>query len=354
MKVPLTGLLPEDLTNLINPWGEKKYRAMQIFSWIQDKLATSFDEMTDLSLHVRDLLKEYTCITWLEIAGRSDSPDFTTTKYLFKLPDETFIESVYMEEGARKTICVSSQVGCPLYCTFCATGRMGLFRNLDSGEIVEQVLAIQRDRKIKVSNIVFMGMGEPFLNYENTIKAANILIHPKGQAVASRRITISTVGIIPAIKRFTEEKHKFSLAISLNAVENDSRSALMPINKKHPLENLLDAAREYAYIARKPLTFEYVLIEGKNDSLEDARRFLSCIKGIRCKINLIPFNNIGDLHHRPSEEVIEKFYRFLQNGHRVVILRWSKGDTVNAACGQLYTSLTKRKEIAPNDTGLNA
>jgi 23S rRNA (adenine2503-C2)-methyltransferase len=253
------------------------------------------------------------------------------------MPDGMNVESVWMEEGDRTTICVSTQVGCALGCAFCATAKMGWMRNLDAGEITEQVLNIHRIRQNRATNLVFMGMGEPFLNYDNTLKAAKFLAHQKGLSIAARRITISTAGILPGIERFTDEGHAFRLAISLNAPHQDTRTRIMPVNKKYTLQKLTDAARRYAETARKPLTFEYVLLDGINDSPDDALRLLSVIKGIRCKINLIPYNTTGNEFRRPSPEKIDTFYRTLRGGHRVVNLRWSKGEEVQAACGQLFT-----------------
>ena len=346
MKIPLTGFLPEDLTSLFESWGEKKYRAQQIFSWIHRKQANSFSEMTDIPHTLRGILEEKAEISRMNISTQTISSDTSAVKYLFRLGDNKHIESVWMKEGAirtRNTICVSTQVGCPLGCTFCATAKMGWIRNLDAGEIVEQVLEIQKYRAEKATNIVFMGMGEPFLNYDNSIKAAQILSHPKGQAIAVRRITISTAGILPAIERFNREGHRYRLAISLNATESKLRSSIMPINKKYPIEKILAAAKIYAKTANRPLTFEYVLINGVNDTPADARRFLSLIKGIPCRINLIPFNSIGDKLSRPSPENVDNFYRTLKAGHRVVNLRWSKGTEVNAACGQLFTAEHNRR-----------
>ena len=337
MKIPLTTYLPDEIAGTLQSWGEKKFRGLQIFSWIHEKQATSFDEMTDLPLELRVLLGERTEIDRLRVVRETSSADGSTNKFLFRLPDGKNVESVCMIEWERYTICVSTQVGCALGCTFCATAKMGWMRNLDAGEIVEQVLNIHRIRNDRASNIVFMGMGEPFLNYDNTIKAARILSHQKGLSIAARRITISTAGIIPGIERFTLDGYSFRLAISFNAPHQDVRTRIMPINKKYTLAKLVDAARKYSETANKPLTFEYVLINGVNDSPDDALRMLSLIKGIRCKINLIPYNSTGNEFTRPSAERIDKFFRTLRGGHRVVNLRWSKGEEVKAACGQLFT-----------------
>ncbi len=337
MKVPLTSYLPEELADLLQSWGQKKFRGLQVFSWINEKQATSFDEMTDLSLELRGLLNERTEIDRLRSMRMTESEDGSTNKFLFRLPDGKKVESVWMKEERRNTICVSTQVGCALGCSFCATAKMGWLRNLDAGEITEQVLNIHRAKNERATNIVFMGMGEPFLNYENTIKAAQILAHQKGLSIASRRITISTAGILPGIERYTREGHPFRLAISLNAPFQDVRTGIMPVSKKYTLAKLADAARRYSETANKPLTFEYVLLDGINDSPDDALRLLSVIKGIRCKINLIPYNSTGSDFRRPSAEKIDTFYRTLRGGHRVVNLRWSKGEKVKAACGQLFS-----------------
>ncbi|MEK7728235.1 MAG: 23S rRNA (adenine(2503)-C(2))-methyltransferase RlmN, partial [candidate division KSB1 bacterium] len=262
-------------------------------------------------------------------------------KFLFKLHDDLRLESVLMHEGDRHTLCVSSQVGCPIDCQFCATGKMGLLRNLSAGEIVNQFLTVRRLTLQPITNVVVMGMGEPMLNYEELIKACNILSDEEGPNLAQKHIVISTSGLIPKIRRFKEDGHKFRLAISLNATTDEVRNRLMPLNRKWPIADLLAAAKEYALASKQLVTFEYVLLAGVNDSLEDATRLKRLLRDIPCKVNLIPFNAIDENFQRPGYEQIEAFYNRLKDMSAPVTVRWSKGDDIDAACGQLWTKAEK-------------
>jgi len=335
-KINLKGMTLSELENFVKDVGIEPYRARQIFQWIYNKNVTSFEEMTNLSKWLRKKIAEKAEIPILKILRLNRSTKSGTIKFLFQLPDGKAVESVYMPDGSRRTVCVSSQVGCALQCRFCQTGKMGFKRNLKVWEIVDQVLAIERELKVNVTNIVLMGMGEPFHNYENVIRAAELFSHPEGLAIGQRKITISTSGLVPAIRRFTRENRRFKLAISLNATTDSVRSYLMPINKKYPLSELLDAVREYSSVSRNRVTFEYVLISGKNDSVEDARRLQRLLDGIRCKINLIPYNPTLLEFSAPDEETINRFIQELLDFPAPVTVRRSNGDDIDAACGQLY------------------
>ena len=253
------------------------------------------------------------------------------------LSDKKSIETVLISEAKRKTVCISTQIGCALRCRFCATGMMGLKRNLTAGEIVEQVLSIIKDSNENITNIVVMGMGEPFHNYDNVMKAINIFSDENGLSIARKRITISTAGIVPAIKRYADEGNKANLSISLNAVSDEKRKKLMPIGRTYPINDLISSVRYYTKKANKKVTFEYILIDGINDSVEDANKLAKLTGDISCKINLIPFNPIGNKYNRPSDEKIDKFFRVLSSSNIQVNLRWSKGEDINAACGQLVS-----------------
>ena len=337
-KIDLKTFSKEELDEFIIGINEKPFRSSQLWSWIYQKGLTSFDGMTNISRRLRTKLNKIALISSLKLVEKKVSPISKTIKFLWELEDGLKIESVYIPEKKRRTLCISSQVGCPLGCSFCATGAMGFYRNLMPHEIVNQVLSARQAVGEKPTNIVVMGMGEPFLNYENVIKALKIISNPEGIAIGHRKITISTAGIIPQIYRYTEEKHPFKLAISLNATTDAQRSTLMPINKKYSLRELIKAARFYTRKLKKRVTFEYVLIKNVNDTPADATRLLKLLKGIPCKVNLIPYNSTYKKYSRPSNEHIQTFANSIRQLYAPVTLRMSRGDDINGACGQLAVS----------------
>jgi 23S rRNA (adenine2503-C2)-methyltransferase len=245
------------------------------------------------------------------------------------------IESVLMQEGNRITVCLSSQVGCAMDCDFCATAKMGFQKNLSVGEIVDQFLFLQQESKKKITNVVFMGMGEPFLNYARVIKAADLLNQSDGIDLGARRITISTVGIIPRIKQFSKEGHRYKLAISLNGTTQNQRLQTMPAAKKYPIHKLIDAAKNYYETAKRFPTFEYVLMNNLNDRTTDAENLIKLIGNLPCKVNLIPYNEIGGTYKRPSHDRLTRFINALKNVPFTVTVRWSNGTEIDAGCGQL-------------------
>lgn len=329
-----------DIEKRLASLGEKPYKAMQVFVWVFNRGAASFDDMTDLSKELRKRLKENFYISRPKILAKEESKD-GTKKLLLELEDKNCIESVMIPEEKRRTLCVSSQAGCPLDCGFCMTGRGGFVRNLRLAEMAEQVFAAQSllSAEQKITNIVLMGMGEPLLNYDEVVKFLNIAVHQKGFVFAPRRVTVSTSGVAPMIERLGKET-KVNLAVSLNATTDEVRNRLMPINKKYPLTVLLDACRKYPAARNRHVTFEYILINGVNDSIEDAKRLAALLKGIECKINLIPFNPFpGSGFKRPPEKTISGFHKFLMDNKYVAIIRTSKGQDISAACGQLRGKL---------------
>jgi 23S rRNA (adenine2503-C2)-methyltransferase len=378
-KKNLKGLDRNELAAFIAGIGEQPFRAKQLFRWIYGKAAQNFEEITDFAKPLRQRLQETATLNDLTLETRQISQRRDAEKYLFRLFDGLHIESVLMHDSAapsknlkkdkqdtrssssgRHTLCISSQIGCPVDCKFCATGLMGLLRNLRAGEIVDQVLMVNRLSGSPITNVVVMGMGEPLLNYEALIKACYLLSDDEGPNLAQRRIVISTSGLIPKIERFTKEGHKFRLAISLNATTDEVRSQIMPINHKYPIAALMQAARAYTRQAKQRITFEYILLDGVNDSLEDAARLKKLTRNIPCKINLIPYNPIAEPHEvaplppaselnsilafrRSSFERIEAFLASTREGPNTVTLRWSKGDDIDAACGQLWTKVEKGK-----------
>ena len=336
-KTDLKNLSLAEMEDLTEDLGLQRYRGRQIFHWVYGKGIDSVDMMTNLSREHRALLSQKVYISRLIEIKRQISSD-GTEKFLFALEDDHRIESVLIPEEERLTLCISTQVGCGMGCTFCLTGKGGLIRNLKSSEIINQFLTIQKNLSGDkwITNIVFMGMGEPLANYKNTIKAIEILTHPHGIAFSARKITLSTSGLIPQIKRLGESGLNINLAISLNASADEQRCMIMPINNRYPLPKLLDACKKYPLKKRRMLSFEYVLIKGLNDSPEDAVRVTKLLRGIRCKINLLPFNEFpGSQYKKPSEESVLKFQEVLLNHHFSVFIRKSRGADILAACGQL-------------------
>lgn len=336
-KINLRNLNLRETEELAVSLGLQRYRGRQIFHWVYGKAVDSIDRMTNLSKETRAELSRKAYISILTEVKRQQSKD-GTEKFLFSLEDSHRIESVLIPEEDRLTLCISTQVGCGMGCTFCLTGKRGLARNLKSSEIINQVLAVQSGLPSgqRITNIVIMGMGEPLANYNNTIKAIEVLTHPLGPAIGARRITLSTSGIVPQIKRLGKSGLNVNLAISLNGSTDEQRNLIMPINKKYPLAKLLGACREYPLKHRRMLSFEYVLMDGVNNSPEDARRVSKLLKGIRCKINLIPFNEFpGTPYKRPPDESILAFQEILAAHHYSVFIRKSRGTDILAACGQL-------------------
>ncbi len=293
--------------------------------------------MDNLPQSLRQQLAEQCRLQTATIDTVTTSPDESTKKYLLRLTDDSLVETVSMVQGDRHTVCLSSQVGCNVGCTFCATATMGLQRNLTTGEMIDQFLLVQQERGVKVTNVVFMGMGEPFLNYERVLAAADLMHHERGPGLGARRITISTTGVVPKIRRFTSEVRPYRLAISLNATDDQTRNGLVPLNRKWPLAELLTTAREYGSVTGRAITFEYVLLAGINDSRQDARRFLKLLHGCRAKLNVIPYNEIGGSYRRPDEAVVDLFAAELRRGNFPVMVRWSNGVDIAAGCGQLVT-----------------
>ena len=345
-KQNLKGLSRQELDAFIAGIGEKPFRSSQIWSWMYLRGLTSFDGMTNLSKHLRSKLESVATISSLKFVEKKTSSTSKTTKFLWELEDGLRLESVYIPEKKRRTVCISSQVGCGLGCRFCATAMMGFVRNLNPDEIVDQVISVWRDVGEKPTNIVVMGMGEPFMNYENVIKTLNIINDAEGIAISHRKITVSTAGIVPQLRRYTAEGHPYKLAISLNATTDAQRSKLMPVNRKYSLKELIQAARVYTHRLRRRLTFEYVLMKGVNDSSADAQKLLKLLTGIPCKVNLIAYNPTRTGYYtRPDDERIQAFAESIRPLCAPVTLRLSRGDDIDGACGQLAISDRRNRSI---------
>jgi 23S rRNA (adenine2503-C2)-methyltransferase len=352
MKTNLKTLSEKELRTLVESHGESPYRAKQIINWIYKKQVTSIEQMTDLPKDLRKELQKTTYISDLKLQKEETSRD-GTRKFLFELEDKETIESVLIPDDDRLTLCISSQVGCAMGCKFCITGRIKLKRNLRAYEIVDQIIAVQRllKNKQRITNIVFMGMGEPLHNFSEVSKALHRIINLLG--FSKRKVTLSTVGIPPKILKLAKDGHGINLAISLNATTDKVRNRIMPINKRYPLKQLIDACKRFPLGPYRYITFEYVLLDGINSSREDALRLIRLLKGIKAKVNLIPYNEISaDLEafdkpfRRPPEHKILMFQKILLDAGVRAILRKSKGMDISAACGQLRAGYPIKKQTS--------
>jgi len=338
----LLGLTKTEISEILKPFQQPAYRADQIFKWIHHHNIDSFEEMSNISKEFRRLLTEHFFIKTLHLAEKKIATD-GTEKYLWKLSDGKYVESVLIPEKRRNTLCISSQVGCSLGCHFCATGTMGLLRNLTPGEIVEQVLRVNQLSQNRITNVVFMGMGEPFMNYPRVIQACKILGDPEGAAIATKRITISTSGVVPKIFQYTDDKLPYGLAVSLHAPDQALREKIMPIAHKFPLDSLMDSIRYYMKAKkRNRITFEYVLLHGINDTPSEARQLISLLSPIRCKLNLIPCNQNYLGFNPPSAEALEEFVTMMMKAPFTVTVRKNRGEDITAACGQLAVEVSEK------------
>ena len=326
-------VLKEELKNI----GEKPFRAEQIFKWIYQDKVTTFDEMTNLSLDLRKKLEENYTLGNFKIVRKLESVD-GTKKYLFDVQDGqgNLIESVLMQYHHGYTICVSSQIGCKMGCKFCASTGIPFSRDLEAGEIVEQLLAIERDLGIRISNIVFMGIGEPLDNYDNVMESIKILNNPKGLGIGARHISISTSGLVPKIYEMADRQMQCTLSVSLHSSNNKTRSEMMPINNAYPIEELMKACKYYIEKTNKRISFEYALAKDNNDNLEDADKLVKLLRGMIAHVNLIPINKIEDgKYTKSTNENIIRFRDYLNDHGIVATIRRELGSDISAACGQL-------------------
>ncbi len=328
-----------DLKNLLASWDEPAYRAQQIWQGLYQNLWTEPEEFSNLPRNLREKLANELCWTALVPQTILKSSDGETVKTLFRLPDEREIEAVLMRYESRRTLCISTQAGCAMGCVFCATGQMGFKRHLTSGEIVAQVIYYARQLKEtgeQVTNVVVMGMGEPFHNYQNTLKAIDRLNDANGLNLGARRFTISTVGLVPMIRKFADEKRQVNLAISLHATNNQKRSALLPVNRKYPIEDVIDACRYYVEKTGRRVTFEWALIRGENDTPETAHELANLLKGLICHVNVIPLNPTEKYAGQATtRERAQAFSDILNKAHIPCTIRIRRGIDIQAGCGQL-------------------
>ncbi len=337
MKKQLFNYTLEELKAALKKMGEPGFRGDQIFVWLYKKHKINFDAMSNLSKKLRSQLADHYDVSTLTVEKVAKSNIDVTHKYLFRLADDHFVESVYMQDKKRVTLCISTMVGCPVGCPYCATGLMGFHRNLSTAEIVNQLVYINSVEDKPVTNIVFMGMGEPFLNYDNVIQAAKIFNSPSGPEISARKITISTCGIVSAIQRYTKEGHKYKLAVSLNGSNDEQRNIMVPVNKKTGTSALIRALKDFTKQTKQRVTFEYILVKGFNDSKADAKRLKQLLSDFPCKLNVIPYNeNEHCAFQSTTEKELDRFIKELYKAPFAVTVRRSKGQDIDAACGQLY------------------
>lgn len=343
-KKNLLGLSQDSLEKFFQKINEPKFRAKQLTKWVHQKGILDFDQMTDFNIGLREKLKEISSLQIPKVYKSFESND-GTIKYLIQLESGSMIEMVEIPDKKRRTLCISSQAGCALQCTFCATGAQGFDQNLSSHEIVGQlwISNFYKNNKKTITNVVFMGMGEPLLNFEPVIEAAKIMKDQFAYGLSRKRITISTSGIVPNIDQLSKNID-VSLAISLHAADDKLRDEIVPINKKYPIKLLIESCRNYlmSYENKRSITIEYILIKDINDSLKDAAKVSKLLSNISCKINLIPFNSFnGSSYEKPSNNKIHVFKEFLMNKGFITTLRTTRGDEVSAACGQLVGNLAR-------------
>ena len=335
----------EELKQELKNIGERPFRAEQIYKWLYEEKVKSFDEMTNLSKELREKLNCEYSICNFNILRKQESKD-GTIKYLFDVLDGNAIETVLMKYHHGYSLCVSSQIGCKMGCKFCASTGIQFIRSLSAGEIVEQVLAVEQDQNIRISNIVFMGIGEPLDNYDNVVKAIRIINHPKGLNIGARHISISTSGLVPKIYKLAEENIQCTLSISLHATNNEKRSSMMPVNDAYPIEELIKACKDYIKITNRRISFEYALAKDNNDNLEDAKELVKLLKGMLCHVNLIPINKIENgKFDKSSNENIMKFRDYLNDHGIVATIRRELGSDIDAACRTIKKKKFKRRTI---------
>ncbi len=334
----------DELEKQFEEMGEKKYRAGQVFQWLYVEKVKGFDEMTNLSLALREKLKQNYTMCNYKIIRKQESSD-GTKKYLFDVLDGNAIETVLMEYHHGKTVCVSSQIGCKMGCKFCASTGIKFIRSLSAGEIVEQILAVEQDINDKISNIVYMGIGEPLDNYDNVIKSIRIMNNQKGLNIGARHISVSTSGLVPKIYDLAKENIPCTLSISLHATTDEKRSAMMPVNNAYNISQLLEACKQYIKTTNRRISFEYALAKDNNDNLEDAKNLVKLLKGMLCHVNLIPINKIENgKFTKSSNQNIIKFRDYLNDNGIVATIRRELGSDIDAACGQLRRKNLKETE----------
>lgn len=334
-KIDILSLSLEELEEILVKAGEKKFRAKQIFKWLHDRRVFDFDEMTDISVQLRCKLNEIFCANRLFVQKKLESSIDNTVKYLYRLSDGNFVETVLMEYSYGHSICVSTQVGCKMGCRFCASAIAGFVRNLEPSEILMQIYETEKNSGVRVSGVVLMGIGEPLDNYNNVIRFLELLSHKEGNNLSLRHVSLSTCGIVPKIYELAELKLGLTLSVSLHSADNDRRSEIMPVNRTYNINSLMEACRDYIAKTGRRVTFEYAVIDNVNSSEADANMLASLLRGINCHVNLIPVNKVKERSYRTARSGVESFAGQLKKRGINATVRRTLGSDIEAACGQL-------------------
>ena len=344
-KIDILSLGLTELENVLTELGEKKFRAKQIFQWLHVKRVTDFDKMTDISVQLRTVLKEKFCINGLFIEKKLESCMDNTVKYLYRLSDGNFVETVLMEYNYGHSICVSTQVGCKMGCRFCASAIAGYVRDLEPSEILMQIYETERDSGVRVSGVVLMGIGEPLDNYENVVRFLSLLSDKNGNNMSLRHVSLSTCGIVPRIYDLAEEELSINLAVSLHSPDDASRSRIMPVNRKYDLASLMKACRDYTEKTGRRVSFEYAMIDGVNDTLPHAKLLVERARSVGAHVNLIPLNHVEESRYGPSTQGhMKAFIKVLEDSGVNYTVRRRLGGDIDASCGQLRRKFEKSRE----------
>ena len=334
-QIDILSLSPEALRAYLEAWGEPKFRAKQIFGWLHQKQVTEFSQMTSLSLQLREKLEQNFCINRLNIERRLASSIDDTVKYLYRLPDGNFVETVLMDYHHGKSLCISTQVDCRMGCQFCASTIAGYVRNLTPAEMLLQIYETQRDAGCRIDSLVLMGIGEPLDNFENVVAFFRLLSHPDGFGMSLRHVAVSTCGLVPRIRELADMRLGVTLSVSLHSPDARRRSEIMPVNRKYPLPELLEACRYYFQTTGRRVTMEYAVIDGVNGTKADAKKLADCLRGMQCHVNLIPVNPIAERSFRAFRKNVEQFEQELRRLGVNATIRRTLGSDIQAACGQL-------------------
>ncbi len=342
-KIDILSLSLEELENILIENGEKKFRAKQIFQWLHVKRVFDFSKMTDISVQLRQSLNEIFCIKGLFVQKKLESAIDNTVKYLYRLPDGNFVETVLMEYNYGRSICVSTQVGCKMGCRFCASAIAGYIRDLEPSEILMQIYETEKDAGVRVSGVVLMGIGEPLDNFANVMKFLNLLSDKNGNNLSLRHVSLSTCGIVPRIYDLADRKLQLTLSVSLHSADNDKRSEIMPVNRTYNIDKLIEACRVYIEKTGRRITFEYAVIDNVNSAEKDADKLADLLRGLNCHVNLIPVNRVKERNYKTAASGVAQFAKRLEKRGINATVRRTLGSDIEAACGQLRRDAVKKQ-----------
>lgn len=342
-KIDILSLSLEELENILIENGEKKFRAKQIFQWLHVKRVFDFSKMTDISVQLRQSLNEIFCIKGLFVQKKLESAIDNTVKYLYRLPDGNFVETVLMEYNYGRSICVSTQVGCKMGCRFCASAIAGYIRDLEPSEILMQIYETEKDAGVRVSGVVLMGIGEPLDNFANVMKFLSLLSDKNGNNLSLRHVSLSTCGIVPRIYDLADRKLQLTLSVSLHSADNDKRSEIMPVNRTYNIDKLIEACRVYIEKTGRRVTFEYAVIDNVNSAEKDADKLADLLRGLNCHVNLIPVNQVKERNYKTAASGVAQFAKRLEKRGINATVRRTLGSDIEAACGQLRRDAVKQQ-----------